>query len=310
VDNTSNIERTESKVELRVMKKKALFFIILTFFFSYLLAATYYILGGRINNIGFIYMAILYMFIPMIMVIILQKFIYKDSLKILGINFKVNRWWMIAWLLPLFLALLSFGISLIMPGVHYSSGMEGFIARFSGSMTSEQLELFKTQIASAPYLIFISTLIQGLIFGPTINAVAAFGEELGWRGFLLKQCSYMDFWKMSLVIGIIWGLWHAPIIIQGYNYPQNPVIGVFMMIGFCVLFTPLIAYVRIRSGSVIAAAIMHGCLNGTAGLSLLLTTGGSDLTVGSTGLAGFIAMAIVNIGLLTYDRKYSKKPVM
>jgi len=310
VDKTSNVERTESKVESGVMKKKAFYFIILTFSFSYLLAATYYILGGRIDNIGFMYMAILYMFIPMIIAIILQKFIYKDSLKVLGINFKVNRWWLVAWLLPLFLALLSFGISLIMPGVHFSSGMEGFISRFSGSMTSEQLELFKTQIESAPYLIFISTLIQGLIFGPTINAVAAFGEELGWRGFLQKQWSYMGFWKMSLAIGIIWGLWHAPIIIQGYNYPQNPVIGVFMMIGFCVLFTPLIVYVRIRSGSVIAAAIMHGSLNATAGLSLLFTMGGSDLTVGSTGLAGFIAMAMVNLGLLAYDRKYSKKPVM
>ncbi|HHY00478.1 MAG TPA: CPBP family intramembrane metalloprotease [Methanothermobacter sp.] len=310
MDKTSNVERTESKVEPGVMKNKTFYFLILTFSFSYLLAATYYILGGRIDNIGFMYMAILYMFIPMIIAIILQKFIYKDSLNVLGINFKVNRWWVVAWLLPLFLALLSFGISLIMPGVHFSSGMEGFIARFSGSMTSEQLELFKTQIESAPYLIFISTLIQGLIFGPTINAVAAFGEELGWRGFLQKQWSYMGFWKMSLAIGIIWGLWHAPIIIQGYNYPQNPVIGVFMMIGFCVLFTPLIVYVRIRSGSVIAAAIMHGSLNATAGLSLLFTMGGSDLTVGSTGLAGFIAMAMVNLGLLAYDRKYSKKPVM
>ncbi len=75
------------------------------------------------------------------------------------------------------------------------------------------------------------------------------GEELGWRGFLLKQCSYMDFWKMSLVIGIIWGLWHAPIIIQGYNYPQNPVIGVFMMIGFVyfsLLYFPMSASVPIR----------------------------------------------------------------
>jgi hypothetical protein len=75
------------------------------------------------------YMAILYMFIPMIMAIVLQKFVYKDSLRILGINFKVNRWWLVAWLLPLFLSLLTLGISLIMPGVQFSPGMEGFVAR-------------------------------------------------------------------------------------------------------------------------------------------------------------------------------------
>lgn len=292
------------------MKKKALYFIVLTFSFSYLLAGIYYILGGRIENVGFMFMAIVYMFIPMIMAIVLQKFVYKDSLKALGINFKVNRWWLVAWILPLFLSLLTLLISLIMPGVQFSPGMEGYIARLSGTLTPEQLEMLKNQIATAPYLIFIFAIIQGLIYGPTINAVAAFGEEYGWRGFLQKQYSYMGFWKMSLIIGIIWGVWHAPIIIQGYNYPQNPVLGVFMMIGFTVLLTPLIVYIRIRSGSVITAAIMHGCINATAGLSLLFTTGGSDLTVGLMGLAGFIAMAIVNLVLLAYDRKFSGEPVM
>lgn len=310
MDNISGIEGTESIPEQKLMKKKALYFVVLTFFFSYLLAGTYYLLGGRIESSGFLYMAIFYMFIPMIMVIILQKFVYKDSLKVLGLNFKLNRWWLVAWLLPLFLSLLTFEISLIMPSVHFSPGMEGFIARLSGSLTPEQLEMLKIQIESAPYLIFISAIIQGLIYGPTINAVAAFGEEYGWRGFLQKQYSYLSFWKMSLIIGIIWGLWHAPIIIQGYNYPQNPVLGVFMMIGFTVLLTPLISYIRIRSESVIAAAIMHGCINATAGLSLLFTMGGSDLTIGLMGLAGFIAMAIVNLVLLVYDRKFSNEPVM
>lgn len=310
MENIPSINRTESIAEKKLMKKKALYFIVLTFSFSYLLAGIYYILGGRIENVGFMFMAIVYMFIPMIMAIVLQKFVYKDSLKALGINFKVNRWWLVAWILPLFLSLLTLLISLIMPGVQFSPGMEGYIARLSGTLTPEQLEMLKNQIATAPYLIFIFAIIQGLIYGPTINAVAAFGEEYGWRGFLQKQYSYMGFWKMSLIIGIIWGVWHAPIIIQGYNYPQNPVLGVFMMIGFTVLLTPLIVYIRIRSGSVITAAIMHGCINATAGLSLLFTTGGSDLTVGLMGLAGFIAMAIVNLVLLAYDRKFSGEPVM
>lgn len=310
MDDITGGEGLESIQEQKLMKKKALYFVILTFIFSYLLAGTYYLTGGRISDTGFLYMAIFYMFIPMIVAIVLQKFVYKDSLKALGLSFKLNRWWLIAWILPLVLALLTFGISLIMPGVQFSPGMDGFISRISGSLTPEQLDMLKTQIASAPYIIFISALIQGLIYGPTINAVAAFGEEYGWRGFLQKQYSYMSFWKMSLVIGIIWGLWHAPIIIQGYNYPQHPVLGVFMMIVFTVLFTPLIAYVRIRSGSVIAAAIMHGTLNATVGISLLYTMGGSDLTVGVMGLAGFVAMGILNLVFILYDKKFSKEPLM
>ncbi|NYB51777.1 MAG: CPBP family intramembrane metalloprotease [Methanobacteriaceae archaeon] len=292
------------------MKKKGLYFVILTFIFSYLLASVYYLMGGRIQDPGFMFMAIGYMFIPMIIAIILQKFLYKDSLKDLGLSLKFNWWWVVAWILPLILSILTFAVGLLIPGVQYSPGMEGFIARLSESLTPEQLEMLKAQITSSPLIIFVTMIIQGLIYGATINAVAAFGEEYGWRGFLQKQYSYMSFWKMSLVIGVIWGLWHAPIIIQGYNYPQNPIIGVFMMIGFTVLFTPLIAYVRIRSGSVIAAAIMHGTLNATAGIAILFTSGGSDLTVGVMGLAGFISMAILNLLLVFYDKKLAEESIM
>lgn len=188
--------------------------------------------------------------------------------------------------------------------------MTGYLERLSASLTPAQLKMLKAQIAAAPYNILLLSIIQGLIFGVTINAVAAFGEEYGWRGFLQKQLGYMNFWKMALIIGIIWGLWHAPIIIQGYNYPQHPVLGVFMMIIFTVLFTPLIAYIRIGSESVIAAAIMHGTLNATAGISFLFIAGGNDLTVGELGLAGFISMAIVNVLLVVYDKKIAKDPVI
>lgn len=188
--------------------------------------------------------------------------------------------------------------------------MTGYLERLSTSLTPAQLEMLKAQIVAAPYNILLSSIVQGLIFGATINAVAAFGEEFGWRGFLQKQFEYMGFWKMALIIGIIWGLWHAPIIIQGYNYPQHPVWGVFMMIIFTFLFTPLIAYVRIKSESVIAAAIMHGTLNATAGISFLFIAGGNDLTTGELGLAGFISMALVNVFLVVYDKKIAKESVM
>jgi len=293
-----------------LMRKKALYFVVLTFIFSYLLAVVYYLMGGRIQDEGFVYMAVGYMFIPMIVAMVLQKFVYKDSLTDLGLSFKFNWWWLVAWILPLILALLTFAVSLLIPGVQYSPGMEGFLERLSGSVTPEQLEMLKTQITSFPLIIFVSMVIQGLIFGATLNAVAAFGEEYGWRGFLQKQYSYMSFWKMSLLIGVIWGLWHVPIIIQGYNYPQHPVLGVAMMTIFTVLFTPLIAYIRIRSGSVIAAAIMHGTLNATAGLSFIFTTGGSDLTVGVMGLAGFIALIMLNLIMIVYDQKVAKEPIM
>jgi hypothetical protein len=48
---------------------------------------------------------------------------------------------------------------------------------------------------------------------------------------------------------------------------------------------------------VIAAAIMHGTLNGTAGIPIMMIRGGSDLIVGITGFAGFVVLLVANLGL-------------
>jgi membrane protease YdiL (CAAX protease family) len=154
------------------------------------------------------------------------------------------------------------------------------------------------------------TLVQGLIAGITVNAVAGFGEELGWRGFLVREFREMHFLRASLIIGFIWGIWHTPIILMGHNYPQHPEIGVLMMTIFCILLTPLFIYVTIKAKSVIAAAIIHGTLNATAGISIMLTSGGNDLTTGLTGLAGFITLIFILILLYIYDSKITKEKIL
>ena len=46
---------------------------------------------------------------------------------------------------------------------------------------------------------------------------------------LQRELAELGLWKSSWVIGVIWGFWHAPLILQGHNYPQHPWAGVFMM---------------------------------------------------------------------------------
>lgn len=55
-----------------------------------------------------------------------------------------------------------------------------------------------------------------------INLLPALGEELGWRGWLLPKPLPLGTLPALLVSGVIWGLWHAPIILLGYNYPDAP----------------------------------------------------------------------------------------
>jgi len=82
-----------------------------------------------------------------------------------------------------------------------------------------------------------------------------------------------------------------------------------MMIIFCLLLSPLFSYTRIKSGSVIAAAIMHGTLNATGGLSIMVVEGGDDLVTGVTGVAGFIVLLVVNFLIFILDNSIRKKPV-
>lgn len=103
-------------------------------------------------------------------------------------------------------------------------------------------------------------------------------------------------------------MWHAPLILQGHNYPAHPVLGVLWMSIFTVLFAPLISYVTRRARSVVAAAVMHGALNGTYGLAIMVIKGGTELTVGIMGLAGFLALAVADLALFVSDRSLASPP--
>ena len=287
-------------------------FLTLTFVISYLIAGIYKLNGGgNTNSIGFAVLCVIYMFIPTISVIIIKKFIHHEKLKTdLLISFKINKWFFVAWLIMPVIMLFSIGISLSFPNVIYSPDMLGMLKRFATILTPAQIEHMKNSFATLPINPIWLFLIQGMIGGVTINAIAAFGEELGWRGFLLQEFKEMHFFKASIIIGFIWGIWHAPLILMGHNYPQHPQIGVLMMIIWCILLTPLFLFITIKSKSIIAAAILHGTVNGTIGTSYMLTNGGNDLTVGLSGLAGFIALTIALICLFIYDYFISKEKIL
>jgi len=277
------------------MNHKLRLYLIFTFALSWGIAGIWWLITDEpvINSVSYLIMATGFMFMPMLAALIVQKWIYKSKVKEpFGLSFQINRWWWIAWLLPPLLAVLTLGVSLLFPHVHYSPDMAGMFDRFADLLTPEQLEEMKNM--EMPVHPLISGFFMGLIAGITINAVAGFGEELGWRGLMHHSLSNLNFWKASLFIGIVWGIWHAPIIMMGHNYPEYPVAGVFMMIIWCILLSPLFSLIRIKSKSVIAASIFHGTINGTYGMSIMMIMGGGVLLTGMTGLAGFLVLIVVN----------------
>ena len=99
-----------------------------------------------------------------------------------------------------------------------------------------------------------------------VGSFAAFGEEGGWRGYMMpKLLKIMNRPTALITGGVIWGLWHAPLTCIGHNfgtdYPGFPYLGIVCMCIFCTLMGVLLTFITEKSGSVWPAAIMHAVNN-------------------------------------------------
>jgi len=151
-------------------------------------------------------------------------------------------------------------------------------------------------------LIVVIQIAFAFLLAPFINVIFALGEELGWRGFLLPNLMPLGQRKAILVSGLIWGLWHAPAVAQGLNYPGYPVAGVFMMIVFCILLGTIFSWLYLNTKSPWVAALAHGSINASAGLSVLFFQPGFNMALGGTiatpvawlGMALFIGWLVLS----------------
>ena len=277
-------------------KKKILIFLAFCFGISWVSAGIFYLCGIDYQSVwGFLF-ATVYMFFPLVSVLLTQLVTGEKPFSDIGISFRLNKWWWLGWLVIIPLPiLLSLPVSALFPGVSIGTDTASLKATMD-AMQAQGLPL-------GPWGVGIVTLLSGFVAGLTINALFAFGEESAWRGFLHRLLKGKGFWKECLIIGVIWGIWHAPLILMGHNYPEHPVAGVFMMVAFCVLVTPLMVFIREKSGSVIMAAIAHGTINALGGLPIVYLIGYKELLSGITGLAGFIVLAVADIVILLLKNK-------
>lgn len=292
--------------------KKALTYSAAVCLFSWaVFGSIYFASGGNIQSNKLLYTVIesLYMLFPMIVAGTLQL-IRKEPFRSTGLlGFKINWTWLAALLLPLFATALSIFISALMPGVRLHYGAGQVISQFNlDDATAAALEAQMSSIS--PVLLIGSQVISGLLAGCTINAIFAFGEEYGWRNYMVSALKGSGFWKKALFIGFVWGIWHMPLILLGHNYPQHPVLGVGLMCVECILLGTIELYLVLKSGSVFPAAIFHGTINALTGLVLMLVEGGNDLTIGLTGIAGFITLILIIAGIWIYDKYVSKDGIM
>nr|WP_320026327.1 type II CAAX endopeptidase family protein [uncultured Acetobacterium sp.] len=274
------------------MKRLAIF-LGLTFFLTWTLEFALMANGGLSNSYA-IFVLSAVMLMPAISVVA-TRLITREGFKDFGLkpHFKGNvRFYLIAWFGPALLIALGALIYFLL-----------FPSQFDPTM-SQMAGIYAAQGVSLPegslFTIFITQLTFGIFLGPLLNIITTSGEEIGWRGYLLPKLMEIYSPRVSIVIsGIIWGLWHAPIIAMGHNYgigyPTAPWGGILAMVLFCLFIGSFFSLLAIRTKSFLPASIAHGSLNGFAAISIWFTLGTPSPFIGPlpTGIIGGIGLIVV-----------------
>ena len=288
--------------------KKTKIYLFITFALTWIIAFSLMANGGYQNPSAMTMISIC-MFMPSIGAIVMT-IISKQKFKEIWIkpNFKGNlKYYLLAWLSPVVLILFGALVYFLLFPSQFDGSMSNIInatknqllAAGSGAISDEQIKsMIMVQLLTAVFL------------APILNFIPCLGEELGWRGYLLPRLleKYSPL-KATIISGIIWGVWHAPMIAMGHNYglgyPTAPWGGILSMILFCIFVGALFTYITLKTKSCIPAAIGHGMLNGFAstGAVFLLANSGNPfigpLPVGIIGGIGFIIVGGICLKLIS-----------
>jgi len=218
----------------------------------------------------------------------------RRALAVTGAPPGLWRWVALAWVsVPVF--------CLAAPFVGAAFGLYQLdLQHFSGFRALLQASGRGGEVAAEGVGGLVATQLALIWVAPALNLPFALGEELGWRGYLLPRLLPLGQLPALALSGAVWGLWHAPLILKGHNYPNAPELGVLLMVGFCVVFGVLFGWLRLASGSVWPAVIAHGALNGAGGVSQLLFRAGAPpdpVVAGITGWTGWL-LPLAAIALL------------
>jgi len=229
------------------------------------------------------------------------------------------RFYLAAWLLPLLAVVVGAATYYLLFPQFFDPNLGPLQKLFASSPSAA---------AANPWTLMLSVILQSAIIAVPINAVASIGEEFGWRAYLLQKLmahfagagtarasadvsthpssfSAAGARKASLLVGLVWGVWHWPLILMSMKIdPNTPLLyPLVYLLSTCAL-SVLLCWVTLRSGSVWPASVGHGAINAFAGLVGYTVKGPANMLLGpSTGglisSVGFFILAL----LLLFNRK-------
>lgn len=177
-----------------------------------------------------------------------------------------------------------------------------------GQVPDISMYLAQAAATGMPANVFMIVLTaQTIILGPFLGLLVTFGEEYGWRGYLQPALMGLGKVRGVALVGVIWGIWHWPVIWMGYNYPNHPYLGSLLMVLFSTGLAFLLGYAVLKAKGVWIAAFLHALVNQSFSffMGFIYTPGDTTYSFG-IGLPGLAVLALL-VGLVLLDPVWREK---
>jgi membrane protease YdiL (CAAX protease family) len=150
----------------------------------------------------------------------------------------------------------------------------------------------------SPIITFLINLAVASTIVTIYSVRTAAGEEIGWRGYILTRLIDAGVPKPVLVSGLIWGLWHVPLILGGvYLAGPPPIVAALLWMATATAFSFVFARLRLETGSVWPAITLHSAWNAIIQSAFDPASKGAwtELWVGESGILVSLIMIVAAI---------------
>ncbi len=223
-------------------------------------------------------------------------------------------WFLVlAWLAPIVLVAATLVVAALFGWVQLDlQQFSGYQQIIDGQLATLGGQAADTARAAMPPVALLALIqIVAIPFLGLANLLPALGEELGWRGWLLPALRPLGVWPSLLLSGAIWGLWHSPVILLGYNFNRTDAWGVVLMTVGCAAWGVFFGWLRLRSASVWPAALAHGVFNASGSVMFVTLLAAEQqpnmALVNPLGVPGWIVLAIV-VAVLALTGQFRREP--
>lgn len=138
------------------------------------------------------------------------------------------------------------------------------------------------------------------LLNPLQNLLLGFGEEFGWRGYFLQKLLPQGLVYALVVNGVVWGLWHTPLILMGQHFPGAPYLGVAVMVLAAIPLGAIFTWLRLKSGSAVVAGFANGTFKATFFMGGMFYTEASLIFVNPVGLLGIPLLSLLAFALFRF----------